>query len=205
MDKLIKKEVIKLYVSQILLLLVSIVCACVPLFSDSIGLNGYKALAGLLFLATIIVFEIIFITTWFYGINANLPAKICLESMPSTLYYIDKNLNKGLFSEEETKKCKERFMCTMDWLNKIVLFSKPFVIIDLFSMFLIVLVIVLKQISLKQLYFSNMYGISTFFLILQISSSYITCKFLFKTVRSWINRLHGIHETNGKNYENQNI
>ncbi len=205
MDKLIRKEVIKLYISQILFLLVSLGCACLPLFSDSLGLTGYKELAGLLFLVAIIVCEIIFITTWFYGLNAKLPAKFCLEAMPRTLYEIDDNLNKGYFSDEETEKCKERFMCTMDWLNKMVIFSKPFVIIDLYSMFLIVLVIVLKQISLKQLYFSNMYGIATFFLILQISSSYIICKFLFKTVRSWINRLHGIHETNGKNYENQNV
>ena len=47
MDKLIKKEVVKLYFSQGLFLLISIFCACVPLFSDSVSLTGYKALAGL--------------------------------------------------------------------------------------------------------------------------------------------------------------
>ena len=202
MDKLIKKEVIKLYISQSLFLLISIFCACVPLFSDSVSLTGYKALAGLFIFAAIIIFEIIFLTTWFYGLNANLPAKFCLEAMPETLYEIDDNLNNGLFTEEETKKCKERFMNTMDWLNKMILFSKPFLIFDISSMLVIVFAIVLKQIAAKQLYFSNMYGISAFFIILQISSLYITCKFLFKSVRSWIERLHSIHETKGKKYEN---
>ena len=194
MDKLIKKEVIKLFVSQLLLLLVSVGCTLIPLFSDSIGLIGYKALAGLLIFAVIIVFEIIFITTWFYGLNANLPAKFCLESMNQVLFEAEENFKRGLFSEEETNQFKERFSNTMEWLNKIVRFSKPFVIIDLISMFIIILVVVLKQISLKQLYFSNMYGISAFFLIMQISSLYITCKFFFKTVRSWMDRMHGIHE-----------
>ena len=194
MDKLIKKEVIELYVSQILLLLVSVGCVCVPLSSESIGLTGYKALASLLLFASIIVFEIIFITTWFYGLNANLPAKYCLESMNQIFFEAEDNFKHGLFSEEETNQFKERFRNTLEWLTRIVRFSKLFVIIDLFSMFLIALVIVLKQISLRQLYFSNMNGISAFFLILQISSLYITCKFFFKTVRSWIDRLHGIHE-----------
>ena len=198
MDKLIKKEVIKLYVSQILLLIVSVGCSCLPLFSDSIGLNCYKALAGLLLLAAIIVFEIIFISTWFYGLNANLPAKYCLESMNQVLFEAEDNFRRGQFTEEETNQFKERFRTTMEWLNKIIQFSKPFVFFDSFSMIIIVFVIVLKQVSLKQLYFSNMYGISAFFLILQISSLYIECKFLFKTVRSWIDRLHGIHITNGK-------
>ena len=197
MDKLIKNEVIKLYVSQILLLLISVCCACVPLFSDSIYISGYKALTGILIFAAIIVFEIIFLTTWFYGLHANLPAKLCLESMPRTLYEIDDNLNKGMFSEEETTKCKDRFMNTMDWLNKMVHFSKSFLFIDILSMFVIILMIIIKVLLSKQLYFSNMYGISAFFIIVQISSLYVKCKFLFKAVKSWIERLHGIHESNG--------
>ena len=202
MDKLIKKEVIKLYVSQIMLLLFSIFCSSVPLFSSSISFYGYKALAGLLIFAAVVVFEIIFIKTWFYRRNVILPAKYCLESLPGSMYEIDDNFNKGLFSEEETECCKERYRNTMDWLNKMVLFSTPFIIIDLLSLFLNVLVIVLKQLSLKKLYFSNMYGISAFFLLLQISTLYISCKFLFKSIKSWIERLHGIHETNANTIKN---
>ena len=108
MDKLIKKEVIKLYISQSLFLLISIFCACVPLFYDSVSLTGYKTLAGLFIFAAIIIFEIIFLTTWFYGLHVKLPAKLCLEAMIPTLYEIDDNFNKGLFSEEETRKCKDR-------------------------------------------------------------------------------------------------
>ena len=130
MDKLIKKEVIKLYVSQILLLLVSVGCACVPLISDSIGLTGYKALASLLLFASIIIFEIIFIITWFYGLHANLPAKFCLESMNQVFFEAEDNYNRGLFSEEETNQFKERFRNTLEWLTRIVRFSKLFVIID---------------------------------------------------------------------------
>ena len=205
MDKLIKKEVIKLYISQSLFLLISIFCACVPLFFDSVSLTGYKALAGLFIFAAIIIFEIIFLTTWFYGLHVKLPAKLCLEAMIPTLYEIDDNFNKGLFSEEETRKCKDRYMNTMDWLNRMVLFSKPFIVLDIISMIIMIFVIVLKQIIIKELYFSSMYGISAFFIILQISSLYITCKFLFKSVRSWIDRLHGIHETNEGKVINENI
>lgn len=198
MDKLIKNEVIKLYVSQILLLIVSAFCSCVPLFSDTVSISGYKALAGLFIIAAIIVFEIIFITTWFYGLNAKLPSKFCLESMNQVLFEAEINFKCGLFSEEDTSQFKRRFRNIMEWLCKMDNFSKYFVIIDLLFMILIVLVIALKQISLKQLFFSNMYGISAFFLILQISSLYITCKFLFKTVVNWIDKLHGIHITNYK-------
>ena len=199
MDKLIKKEVIKLYVSQILLLISSVFCSSVPLFSETLSFYNYNALIGILIFAAVIIFEIIFIRTWFYGRNANLPGKYCLESLPGTMYKIDANLNKGLFSEEETEKCKERYRNTLDWLSSMIIFSKPFLIIVLLSMLFIVLLIVVKMISIKQLYFSNMYGISIFFLVLQISSLYITCKFLLNAVESWINRLHRIHETKGKN------
>ena len=198
MDKLIRKEVIKLYVFQILLLISSVFCSSVPLFSETLSFYNYNALIGILIFATVIIFEIIFIKTWFYGHNANLPGKYCLESLPCTMYEIEDNLKKGLFSEEETEKCKERYRNTLDWLSIMINFSTPFLVIVLLSMFFIVLFIVVKMLSIKQLYFSNMYGISIFFLILQISSLYITCKFLLNTVESWINRLHRIHVTKGK-------
>lgn len=205
MDKLIKQEVIKFYISQILFLLVSVGCVCVPLFLNSILVSGYRVLIGLLLFAAIIIFEIIFMITWFYGYNANLPAKFCLESMPQAFFEMDDNLNKGYFSEGETRKCKERYTNTLNWLNRFVIFSKLFLIINILSLLVIVITVVLKQITSKQLCFPNYYGISAFFLILQISSMYISCKFLFKTTRSWIDRLHGIHKIKEKGTNNKNV
>ena len=65
MDKLVKKEVLTVYISQFALIAVALFCCLVPLFSDSLYLTGWKAISGLCILASIFVVNI------FYSDNVN--------------------------------------------------------------------------------------------------------------------------------------
>ena len=47
MDKLVKKEVITLYVSQAALILLAVACAALPLFTEFRSLTGTKAVAAM--------------------------------------------------------------------------------------------------------------------------------------------------------------
>ena len=45
MDKLVKKEVLTVYISQFAMIAVALFCCLVPLFSDSLYLTGWKAIS----------------------------------------------------------------------------------------------------------------------------------------------------------------
>ena len=81
MDKLVKKEVLTVYISQFALIAVALFCCLVPLFSDSLYLTGWKAISGLCILASIFVVNIFYMTTQFQGKKSILPGKIALECM----------------------------------------------------------------------------------------------------------------------------
>ena len=105
MDKLVKKEVLTVYISQFALIAVALFCCIVPLFSASPYLTGWKAISGLCILASIFVVNIFYMTTQFKGNKSLLPGKIAFECFPEMIYRMDENCNKGLFSKDETEKC----------------------------------------------------------------------------------------------------
>ena len=96
MDKLVKKEVLTVYISQFELIAVALFCCLVPLFSESPYLPGWKAITGLCILASIFVANIFYITTQFKGNQSILPCKIALERMGEMFFRIDENCNKDL-------------------------------------------------------------------------------------------------------------
>lgn len=98
MDKLVKKEVLTVYISQFALIAVALFCCLVPLFSDSLYLTGWKAISGLCILASIFVVNIFYMTTQFQGKKSLLPGKIALECMGEMFFRIDENCNKGKWS-----------------------------------------------------------------------------------------------------------
>ena len=65
MDKLVKKEVLTVYISQFELIAVALFCCLVPIFSGSLYLTGWKAISGLCILASFFVVNIFYMTTQF--------------------------------------------------------------------------------------------------------------------------------------------
>ena len=108
MDKLVKKEVLTVYISQFAMIAVALFCCLAPLISNSAYLTGWKAISGLCILASIFVVNIVYMTTQFQGNKSLLPGKIALECMGEMFFRTDENCNKGLFSKEDTEKCKQR-------------------------------------------------------------------------------------------------
>ena len=96
MAKLIKKEVLTVYISQFTLIIVALFCCLVSLFSDFLYQTGWKAISGLCILASIFVANIFYITTQFKGNQSILPCKIALECMGEMFFRIDENCNKDL-------------------------------------------------------------------------------------------------------------
>lgn len=78
MDKLVKKEVLTVYISQFAMIAVALFCCLAPLISNSAYLTGWKAISGLCILASIFVVNIVYMTTQFQGNKSLLPGKIAL-------------------------------------------------------------------------------------------------------------------------------
>lgn len=95
MDKLVKKEVLTVYISQFAMIAVALFCCLVPLFSESPYLPGWKAITGLCILASVFVVNIFYMTTQLQGKISLLPGKIALECMGEMFFRIDENCNNG--------------------------------------------------------------------------------------------------------------
>lgn len=192
MDKLIKKEVLTVFISQYLMIFVALFCCWVPLVSDSTYLNGWKAILGLCILASIFITNIFYMTSQFKGYLSVLPGKIAHECMNEMLYKMDENCNKGLFSKEETEKCKQRYNNTLKWLERFDSFAFPLMIIDCAVIGLAITGIFIFQIAKNQIVFPLLFGVAGFFIVMQTSCLFISSKFLWKSVFAWIERLRNI-------------
>ena len=189
MDKLVKKEVITLYVSQVVIILVALACAMLPLFKDFSSLEGLKAIIGLFVIACIVGLNIWFVAKRFFGLYAVIPTRIAWDWMSSVFFKIDENYKKGYFSEEETEQCKKRYKRTLDWISMINSLSLPFMIFDCCAMFLIVGCVVAKQILQHQFCFFTMYAVAGFFIAIQTAWLYIFSHYMCNSVLAWSNRL----------------
>lgn len=192
MDKLIKKEVLTVFISQYLMIFVALFCCWVPLISDSLYLSGWKAILGLCILASIFITNIFYITSKFKGYLSVLPRKIALECMSEMLYRMDENCNKGLFAKEETEKCKQRYNNTLKWLERFDSFAFPLMIVDCVVIGLAIIGIFIFQIVKNQIVFCPLFGVAGFFIVMQTSCLFISSRFLWKSVFAWIERLRNI-------------
>ena len=192
MAKLIKKEVLTVYISQFTLIIVALFCCLVPLFSDSLYLTGWKAISGLCILASVFVANIFYMTTQFQGKKSLLPGKFALECMGEMFFRIDENCNKGLFSKEDTEKCKQRYNNTLKWLGRFNSLAEPLMIIDCAVIVLSIIGIIILQISKHQFLFCSLYGVAGFFIVMQTACLFISSRFLWNAVFAWIERLRNI-------------
>ena len=163
MDKLVKKEVLTVYISQFAMIAVALFCCIVPLFSESAYLTGWKAISGLCILGSIFFVNIFYMTTQFKGNQSLLPCKIALECFPEMIYRMDENCNKGLFSKDETEKCKDRYNNTLKWLERFDSLAIPLIIFDCVAAGLSIIGIIILQISKHQVLFCSLYGVAGFF------------------------------------------
>ena len=67
MDKLVKKEVLTVYISQFAMIAVALFCCLAPLISNSAYLTGWKAISGLCILASIFVVNIVYFSKILLG------------------------------------------------------------------------------------------------------------------------------------------
>ena len=192
MDKLVKKEVLTVYISQFAMIAVALFCCLVPLFSDFLYLTGWKAFTGLCILASIFVVNIFYMTTQFQGKKSLLPGKIALECMGEMFFRIDENCNKGLFSKEETENCNQRYNNVLKWLGRFDSLAVPLMIFDCVVIGLSIIGIIILQISKHQILFCSLYGVAGFFIVMQTAYLFISSLFLWKTVLAWIERLRNI-------------
>ena len=153
MDKLVKKEVLTVYISQFAMIAVALFCCLVPLFSDFLYLTDWKAISGLCILASIFVVNIFYMTTQFQGKKSLLPGKIALECMGEMFFRIDENCNKGLFSNEDTENCKQRYNNVLKWLGRFNSLAVPLMIIDCAVIGLSIIGIVILQIKNMKFHF----------------------------------------------------
>jgi len=192
MDKLVKKEVLTVYISQFAMIIVALFCCLVPFFSDSLYLTGWKAISGLCILASVFVANIFYMTTQFQGKKSLLPGKFALECMGEMFFRIDENCNKGLFSKEDTEKCKQRYNNTLKWLGRFNSLAEPLMIIDCAVIGLSIIGIIILQISKHQFLFCSLYGVAGFFIVMQTACLFISSRFLWNAVFAWIERLRNI-------------
>lgn len=192
MDKLVKKEVLTVYISEFALIAVALFCCIVPLFSESPYLTGWKAISGLCILASVFVANIFYMTTQFQGKKSLFPGKIALECMGEMFYRIDENCNKGLFSKEDTEKCKQRYNNALKWLGRFNSLAVPLMIIDCAVIGLSIIGIIILQISKHQFLFCSLYGVAGFFIVMQTACLFISSRFLWNAVFAWIERLRNI-------------
>ena len=192
MDKLVKKEVLTVYISQFAMIAVALFCCLVPLFSDSLYLTGWKAISGLCILASVFVANIFYMTTQFQGKKSLLPGKFALECMGEMFFRIDENCNKGLFSKEDTEKCKQRYNNVLKWLERFDFLAIPLMIIDCAVIGLSIIGIIILQISKHQFLFCSLYGVAGFFIVMQTACLFISSRFLWNAVFAWIERLRNI-------------
>ena len=192
MDKLVKKEVLTVYISQFTLIIVALFCCLVPLFSDFLYQTGWKAISGLFLLESIFVVNIVYMTTQFQGNKSLLPGKIALECMGEMFFRIDENCNKGLFSKEDTEKCKQRYNNVLKWLERFDFLAIPLMIIDCAVIGLSIIGIIILQIKKHEVSFCSLYGVAGFFIVMQTTCLFISSRFLWKAVFAWIERLRNI-------------
>ena len=192
MDKLVKKEVLTVYISQFAMILVSPVCCWIPIVSDTQKLTGWKAILGICVLLIIFALNVLYLTKKFYGLDSVLPSKYVLENMPEMLLKIEENYEKGLFSRENTDKCKNRYNTTLNWLGRFASFGLPLMIFDCVGIVLSVSSIIIFQIINHKILFSYLYGISGFFIVVQTTCLFISSRFLWYSVQAWIERLRTI-------------
>ena len=131
-------------------------------------------------------------TTQFQGNKSLLPGKIALECMGEMFFRIDENCNKGLFSKEDTEKCKQRYNNVLKWLERFDFLAIPLMIIDCAVIGLSIIGIIILQISKHQFLFCSLYGVAGFFIVMQTACLFISSRFLWNAVFAWIERLRNI-------------
>ena len=190
MDKLIKKEVLTLWISQLGICIVSVTCAFLPLIIESTVLIEQNAEVGnrinncILFI--ILTGLIICKYNRIYEYS-NILAREVMDDIPLIFERLEINCYAGLFNKIETENCKERYRKTLDYLY---FNQKLFYLISFLLPITVCVEILFSIINYKiNTNFSNYTAIATFFLILQTACLFMSSKFIQNTIKQWLERL----------------
>lgn len=197
MDKLIKKEVLTLWISQLGICIVSVTCAFLPLIIESTVLIEQNAEVGnrinncilFIILTGLIICKYNRIFEY-----STILAREVMDNIPLIFDRLEINCYAGLFNKIETEKCKERYRKTLDYLY---LNQKLFYLISFLLPIIVCVEILFSIINYKiNTNFSNYTAIATFFIILQTACLFISSKFIQNTIKQWLERLRrtGISE-----------
>lgn len=194
MDKLIKKKITKLRISQPALLILSLCCAALPFFKPfdfSILMGrGAFALRGLSFF--IFLLSILLSVLWtrvIYKYRLAIFIRFFEDAKIPRFLKIDANCAEKLYSEEEASAYKEKYENINKQLARINVFCHRFLIFEICTVFAIFILIEIKQFLQRETIFYSIYRISAFFIIFQTVSFAIFYRVLEGTLTTWIENL----------------
>lgn len=187
MDKIVKEEVITLYVSQVAMLLVCLVCTLLPLYMHPVMMTGGTAVIGLVLFCVVLALNISIVNEkladWFMQ-----PAMISYSAFRSVLDKMEHKARLGTLAQEDYDNWWNRGLSTFDWFARLSHYF-PFVLFDYFAVIVSFSVVVGTQIMNQRIVFCPFYGIAGFFVIVQLLGLFISVRFLRKSAESWGKRL----------------
>ena len=125
MDELIKKEILKLKISQPGMLIVALACIILPFSKlfDFAVLGGRKSIALLIIFVLIGLWSLLR-TRVVYMYDVAIFAKFFEDSKMLTFFKLDENCTSGLYSVEETNACKEKYESIIRQLHALLVFFR---------------------------------------------------------------------------------
>lgn len=185
MEKLLKKEALSFFISEIFITLAAVFCTIVPLFSETYVLIGRKAVVGyVLFCSSFLSTIILYYSKQRYRIA--IMCRYIYDSYNQWLFDLDNSCKAGIITKEETKKRMEKLRCVTEWTFNFDSLARLFVWFDILAIIAMSAISVSKMYLEKSFFFSYMYGISTFFLFMQLIWFYIISKHIIVSVYTWL-------------------
>ena len=116
MDKTIKKDIIYFYIIEFACIIGAVICSLLPIFADSKQYSLGQSIGFYIFMLGLLVTNYLLMEKWFVGYNAVLPSRNLWDNFLHVWNKIEKNVDEGFFTEEESKNCKERLKKLLDYI-----------------------------------------------------------------------------------------
>ena len=192
MDTFIRKEILKLKISQPGMLIVALACVVLPFFKpfDFAVLGGRKSIALLIIFVLIGLWSLLR-TRVVYIYNVVIFAKYSEDSKTPIFFKLDENCTSGIYSAEETNAYKEKYESIIRQLHALLVFFRAFQIFDIAAIFAMFIGIFIRTFLQREPIFFSLYGVSAFLIILQTICLSMFGGFLKKSLTMWREKLTG--------------
>ncbi len=190
MDKLIKTEVISLYVSQAVALLAAAYCAWIPSRVETVLIYGRAAIAGNILLAVVIIANIWFVGKRFFQNLVRAPWEIVRARMPDLFLLACDKCHEGKISEADFIELEEKTNKIWDWTEILNSIAYPFFFIDLTAMLEVTGFAFMKSVTENRVCFSSAHGFAAFFVFAQTIWLHIAVTHIVNSIKSWFDRKH---------------